>query len=57
MVLEEKWILCPICSNKTRLKIREDTILENFPLYCPNCGCSSDFLKAKVYLLFLHESC
>lgn len=34
---KDKWILCPICENKTRLKIREDTRLENFPLYCPKC--------------------
>ncbi|EAD4464230.1 conjugal transfer protein, partial [Listeria monocytogenes] len=27
-----KWILCPICGNKTRLRIRVDTILKNFPL-------------------------
>lgn len=33
----EKWLLCPVCGNKTRLKLREDTILENFPLYCPKC--------------------
>lgn len=33
----EKWLLCPICRSKTRLKLREDTILENFPLYCPKC--------------------
>ncbi|EMW5486436.1 conjugal transfer protein, partial [Enterococcus faecalis] len=26
--------MCPICGNKTRLKIREDTELKNFPLYC-----------------------
>ncbi len=32
-----EWIYCPICGNKTRLKIREDTKLENFPLYCPKC--------------------
>lgn len=32
-----KWILCPICENKTRLQLREDTELKNFPLYCPNC--------------------
>lgn len=32
-----QWVLCPICKNKTRLKIREDTILKNFPLYCPKC--------------------
>lgn len=34
---EIRWILCPVCKNKTRLKIREDTILENFPLFCPKC--------------------
>jgi len=33
----KQWILCPICGNKTRLKIREDTELINFPLYCPKC--------------------
>lgn len=32
-----EWIKCPICNNKTRLKMREDTILKNFPLYCPKC--------------------
>ncbi len=32
-----KWILCPICGNKTRLKIRSDTELKNFPLFCPKC--------------------
>jgi Zn finger protein HypA/HybF involved in hydrogenase expression len=31
------WILCPTCGNKTRIKIREDTVLENFPLFCPKC--------------------
>lgn len=32
-----EWIYCPICKNKTRTKIREDTILKNYPLYCPKC--------------------
>ena len=32
-----QWILCPVCNNKTRLKIRKDTIIKNFPLYCPKC--------------------
>ena len=31
------WFLCPICGNKTHDKIREDTVLKNFPLYCPKC--------------------
>ena len=34
---KEKWVLCPICSNKTRIKVRPDTVLENFPLFCPKC--------------------
>lgn len=32
-----EWILCPICDNKTRVKIRDDTVLKNFPLFCPKC--------------------
>ena len=32
-----KWILCPVCGNKTRVRIRDDTVLENFPLFCPKC--------------------
>ena len=31
------FILCPICKNKTRLKMREDTELKNLPLFCPKC--------------------
>jgi len=34
---KSEWILCPICGNKTRLKIRKDTVLVNFPLHCPKC--------------------
>ncbi|UUI04328.1 cysteine-rich KTR domain-containing protein [Oceanobacillus jeddahense] len=34
---EYRWILCPICKNKTRSKIRKDTELKKFPLYCPKC--------------------
>ena len=33
----EKWVLCPVCGNKTRIKIRENMILLNFPLFCPKC--------------------
>jgi len=32
-----EWILCPVCANKTRVKVRVDTVLENFPLFCPKC--------------------
>ncbi|MCB6414081.1 cysteine-rich KTR domain-containing protein [Faecalimonas umbilicata] len=32
-----EWVRCSVCGNKTRLQIREDTELKNFPLYCPKC--------------------
>lgn len=32
-----EWIRCPICGSKTRNKIRGDTVLKNYPLYCPKC--------------------
>ena len=31
------WIRCPICQGKTRTKVQEETVLINFPLYCPKC--------------------
>ncbi|HHF7033240.1 MAG: cysteine-rich KTR domain-containing protein [Streptococcus mutans] len=32
-----EWLLCPICKSKTRIKLRKNTELRNFPLYCPKC--------------------
>ncbi len=32
-----EWVLCPICGKKTRVKIRNDIVLENFPLFCSKC--------------------
>ena len=34
---ESYWLHCPTCRNKTRVKIRIDTELKNFPLFCPKC--------------------
>ncbi|WP_311880145.1 cysteine-rich KTR domain-containing protein [Lactococcus lactis] len=31
-IVNTRWILCPICGNKTRLKMREDTELKNLVL-------------------------
>ena len=35
--VKRQWLLCPVCRNKTRLQIRKDTELKNFPLFCPKC--------------------
>ncbi len=32
-----KWLICPICGSKTRIKILPNTELINFPLFCPKC--------------------
>jgi len=32
-----EWLLCPVCQNKTRTKIRKDTELKNYLLFCPKC--------------------
>ena len=34
---DQKWIYCPICGNKTRVRLRKDTVLLHFPLFCPKC--------------------
>ena len=35
--MDTNWLLCPRCQNKTRVKVKKDTILEKFPLFCPKC--------------------
>ena len=34
---KKEWILCPVWGSKTRNKVREDTILINYPLYYLKC--------------------
>jgi hypothetical protein len=36
-MIQTDWVTCPICKNKTRVKIREDTVLEKFSLFCLKC--------------------
>ncbi len=35
--MQTEFIRCPICRNKTRVQIRDDTELKSFPLFCPKC--------------------
>jgi len=34
---EERWVLCPLCGAKTRLRLLRRTVLREFPLFCPKC--------------------
>lgn len=35
--METYWITCPLCKGKTRLKLLPNTVLKNYPLFCPKC--------------------
>ena len=30
---KSEWVRCPVCGSKTRNRIREDTVLKNYPLF------------------------
>lgn len=32
-----KWVHCPLCDGKTRTKVYANTVLVQFPLFCPKC--------------------
>ena len=49
-----KWVLCPICGNKTRTIMQEDTELKNFPLYCPKCK-QETLIEAKKFQVTVIE--
>ena len=35
--MEATFVLCPLCGGKPRLKLLSDTVLKNYPLFCPKC--------------------
>ena len=35
--IKSYWVICPKCGGKTKTRIRQDTVLLNFPLHCPKC--------------------
>lgn len=49
LVDADGWIHCPFCNGKTRTKVAKDTVLKNFPLYCPKCRLETiiDFNEAR----------
>ncbi len=49
-VVTDKWILCPVCSAKTRTQILDDTELKHFPLFCPKCK-ESGIISGNIMLV------
>ena len=46
--MRTEWVHCPVCGAKTRDRIGEDTILKNYPLYCPKCK-QETLIEAKKF--------
>ena len=53
--MKKEWLLCPACKSKTRIMVREDTILKNFILYCPKCK-NENLIDVKEGTIFIHKS-
>ena len=49
------WLICPICKSKTRTKLRKDTVLKNYPLYCPKCKNEGLIEVKNLYIKIIKE--
>ncbi|WP_139186943.1 cysteine-rich KTR domain-containing protein [Sediminibacillus halophilus] len=50
-------MLCPVCNKKTQVKIGIDTVLENFPIFCPTFKQETIFnVKQIIYQLFKSQT-
>lgn len=38
LLVREGWGICPVCGQKN-IKVRSDTVLINYPMYCKRCKC------------------
>ncbi|MCI8526776.1 MAG: conjugal transfer protein [Oscillospiraceae bacterium] len=52
----KEWLLCPLCKNRTRIKLRKDTELKNFPLFCPKCRFEILINVKKLYVTVIQET-
>lgn len=51
-----QWLFCPICGSKTRDKIRNDTVLKNYPLYCLKCKKETLIEVQKLQIIVIKET-
>lgn len=49
------WIYCPVCGGKTRDKIRADTEMKNFSVFCPKCKEETLINVKKFRITVIHE--
>ena len=51
----ERWLLCPLCERKTRIRLLPETVLQSFPLFCPKCKRESR-INAKNFIIETKEA-
>ncbi len=51
---EEKWVLCPLCGAKTRLRLLQKTVIRDFPLFCPKCKRES-IINAENFIVKINK--
>ncbi|MBQ3211779.1 MAG: cysteine-rich KTR domain-containing protein [Oscillospiraceae bacterium] len=49
------WVTCPVCKSKTRTMLRSDTVLINFPLFCPKCKSETLINAEKLNITVITE--
>ena len=55
-MLKNEWIRCPVCGSKTRDRLREDTVLKNYPdPYCPKCKQDTLVNAKELYITVIKE--
>lgn len=35
--MDEKWVYCPRCGGKSRIKATPETVVVKLPFFCPKC--------------------
>lgn len=54
---KDHWIVCPLCQRNLQIKVYEDTVLLNFPVYCGSCQKEMIINVVKCRLQLKNESC
>lgn len=54
---KDHWIVCPLCQRNLQIKIYEDTVLLNSPVYCDSCQKEMIINVVKCRLQLINESC
>jgi len=55
MCMNNNWIYCPVCNNKTRIQICEETVMKSFPLFCPKCKKETMIDVKENYIVLVKE--